>query len=99
MQGKLPLLTDTMIDKVALATPEKRRRGKSMTRRSGQSGYIEVHGKYYVVRFWKDVPGQDKRMHVSQRICPASGPGRLNKLARERRAKEIIAASGADTPE
>ena len=70
-----------------------------MTRRSGQSGYIEVHGKYYVVRFWRDVPGQENRMHVSQKICPASGPGRLNKLARERRAKEIIAASGADTPE
>lgn len=70
-----------------------------MTRRSGQSGYIEVHGKYYVVRFWRDVPGQENRMHVNQKICPASGPGRLNKLARERRAKEIIAASGADTPE
>jgi integrase len=38
-------------------------------------------------------------MHVSEKICPISGPGRLNKLARERRGKEIIAASGADTPE
>jgi integrase len=93
------LLTDTTIDKVDPATPEKRRRGKSMTRRSGQSGYIEVHGKYYVVRFWKDIPGREKRMHVSERICPISGPGRLNKLERERRGKEIIAASGADTPE
>lgn len=70
-----------------------------MTRRSGQSGYIEVHGKYYVVRFWKDVAGREKRMHVSEKICPVFGPGRLSKPSRERRAKEIIAASGADTPE
>ena len=70
-----------------------------MSRRSGQSGYIEVHGKYYVVRFWKDVPGQEKRMHVSEKICPVSGPGRLSKIKRQRRAKEIISASGADTPE
>lgn len=70
-----------------------------MSRRSGQNGYIEVHGKYYVVRFWKDVPGQEKRMHVSEKICPISGPGLLSKIKRRRRAKEIIAASGADTPE
>jgi integrase len=38
-------------------------------------------------------------MHVSEKICPISGPGRLNKPERERRAKEIIAASGADKPE
>jgi hypothetical protein len=88
-----------MIDTVTQATPEKRKRGKSMSRRSGQSGYIEVHGKYYVVRFWKDVPGQEKRMHVSEKICPVLGPGRLCKIKRQRRAKEIIAASGADTPE
>jgi integrase len=99
MHDDTSLLLSPGIDTVARATPEKRRRGKSMTRRSGQSGYIEVHGKYYVVRFWEDVPGQEKRMHVSEKICPVSGPGRLNKLARERRAKEIIAASGADTPE
>lgn len=99
MQDNTLLLPNSQIDTVARATPEKRRRGKSMSRRSGQSGYIEVHGKYYVVRFWRDVLGQEKRMHVSEKICPISGPGRLNKTQRERRAKEIIAASGADTLE
>jgi hypothetical protein len=38
-------------------------------------------------------------MHVSERICPVSGPGRFNKLEREPRAKGIIAASGEDTSE
>ena len=70
-----------------------------MSRRSGQSGYIEVRGKYYVVRFWQDVPGREERMHASEKVCPISGPGRLTKPERERKAREIIAASGADTPE
>jgi integrase len=99
MQSQIQLPPHNFVDTVAQATPEKRKRGKSMTRRSGQNGYIEVRGKYYVVRFWKDVPGQEKRMHASEKICPISGPGRLTKPERERRAKEIIAASGADTPE
>ena len=70
-----------------------------MSRRSGQSGYIEKSGKWYVVRFWMDVEGQYKRTHKRERICPISGPGSLSKSARERRAREIIAASGADTEE
>jgi len=70
-----------------------------MSRRSGQSGHIAVKGKYYVVRFWIDVPGQEKRRHASVRVCPISGLGRLTKPERERRAIEIISASGADTPE
>jgi integrase len=85
-------------NKVGPATPDKRR-GKSMSRRSGQSGSIEVSGKCYVVRFWKDVIGQEKRVHACERICPISGPGKLNQSERQRRAKEIIADSGADTPE
>lgn len=99
MEPKTPLMSDHVIDTVARATPVKREGRKSMTRRSGQSGYIEVRGKYYVVRFWKDVVGQEKRMHASEKVCPISGPGHLTKSERERKAKEIIAESGADTPE
>jgi integrase len=99
MKSKRLLLPGDVVDTVAKATPEMRKRGKSMSRRSGQSGYIEVRGKYYVVRFWKDVLGQEERMHASEKICPIFGPGRLTKPERERKAKEIIAASGADTPE
>src|SRR5713226_4136180 len=99
MEPKTPLMSGHVIDTVARATPVKREGRKSMTRRSGQSGYIEVRGKYYVVRFWKDVVGQEKRMHASEKVCPISGPGHLTKSERERKAKEIIAESGADTPE
>jgi integrase len=68
-----------------------------MSRRSGQIGCEEKSGKWYVVRFWKDVEGQEKRQRVREKICPISGPGKLSASARERKAKEIIAASGADT--
>ena len=70
-----------------------------MSRRSGQSGSIQKDGNWYVVRFWRDVAGQEKRQRVHEKICPISGPGKLSGSERERKAKEIIAASGADTVE
>jgi integrase len=88
-----------MVDTVARATPEKRERRKCMSRRSGQSGHIERSGKWYVVRFWMDVPGQEKRKHMCVRICPINGPGSLTKPERERNARDIITKSGDDTPE
>src|SRR5208283_310983 len=45
---------------VSFATPRKRT-GKNMDRRRGQNGHIEESGRWFVVRFWKDVPGQEKR--------------------------------------
>lgn len=70
-----------------------------MSRRSGQSGSIQKEGNWYVVRYWRDVAGQEKRQRVYQRICPVSGPAKLSASERERKAKEIIAASGVDTQE
>ena len=67
-----------------------------MSRRSGQSGHVEVSGRWYVVRFWMDISGQQERRLVREKICPANGPGRLSESERKRKAKEIIAASGAD---
>jgi len=83
---------------VSSATPRKRT-GKSMSRRSGQAGHVEKSGKWYVVRYWIDVPGQPQRAHKRERICPVQGKGSLGKSARERKAKEIVQASGADTLE
>jgi integrase len=70
-----------------------------MSRRRGQDGHIEKSGRWFIVRFWKDIPGQEKRMHVRERVCPISGPGLLSKSERKRKAREIIQASGADSPE
>lgn len=78
------------------ATPVKRR-GKSMSRRTGQTGHIEKSGKWWVVRWWMDVQGQEKRALKRARISPVVGPGVLSASERKRRAREIIAESGADT--
>ncbi len=84
--------------KVVLATLVKRR-GKSMSRRTGQNGHIERSGNWWVVRWWQDVAGQHKRSHKRERICPISGVGRLSTSERKRRAREIIRESGADSVE
>jgi hypothetical protein len=81
------------------ATPAQRKRGKSLSRRTGQDGHIEKSGRWFVVRFWKDIAGHEKRVHVRERICPISGPCLLSKSERKRKAREIIQASGADSPE
>jgi hypothetical protein len=94
-----PLPPSLSADILTPATPGKRKRGKSLSRRTGQDGHIEKSGRWFVVRFWKDVPGQDNRMHVRERICPISGPGLLSKSERKRKAREIIQASGADSAE
>ena len=70
-----------------------------MSRRSGQNGCIQEDGNWYVVRFWKDIAGQEKRQRVREKICRISGPGKLSAHERQRKAKEIIAASGVDTRE
>jgi integrase len=85
-------------DNLSAATPV-RRTGKSMSRRTGQNGHLEPKGKYWVVRWWQDEPGQEKRIHRSAKVCPISGPGSLTKSNRVHRAREIIRSSGADTEE
>src|ERR1700737_112473 len=99
MEQSTPLMPGHLVGTVARATPEKRESRKCMSRRSGQSGHIEKSGKWYVVRFWMDVPTQEKRKHMCVRISPIKGTGSLTKPERERKAKEIIDESGADTPE
>src|SRR5580658_7357505 len=82
-------------------TPEQgtRKRGESISRRSGQNSQPVVHRGWWTVRYWIDVPGQHKCMRVRAKICPTSGPGLLAKSTIQRRASEIIQESGADAVE
>jgi len=70
-----------------------------MSRRSGQDGYFSRKGNQWHVRFYIDVPGQEKRKRLSIPVCPISGPGKMTLPERIRRAKEIINASGANSEE
>jgi hypothetical protein len=66
----VPTVLPRTPDTFSPTTPEKRKRDKCMSRRS-QVGSIESSGKWYVLRFWKDVPGQEKRIHASERVLSA----------------------------
>ena len=68
-----------------------------MSRRSGQNGYIEKSGNWYVVRWRMDVEGQDERRYLREKICPISGPDKLSASERERKAKVIVERSGANS--
>src|ERR1700693_1433843 len=92
-------LTDGLERDTLPSSDATKRTRKSMSRRRGQNGHIEKSGRWYVVRFWMDVAGQEKRDHKRERICPVAGPGSMTESARERRAKEIVQRSGADTVE
>ena len=93
------LTFETNVKTIAAATAEPRRRGKSMSRRSGQAGTIVKEGGWYRVRFRIDVPGQYKRKQTSVKICPISGSGLLTTLQRKQRAVEILNAAGANSIE
>jgi integrase len=86
-------------DTIPQATAEQRQRGKSMSRRSGQSGTIVREGGWHRVRFRIDVPGQYRRKQMSIKICPVSGPDLLTKSERKRRAAEIVNSHGANSIE
>ncbi len=87
----------TSISTNSKETKTRKVRGKSMSRRSGQSGSIEKSGKWYVVRFYEDVAGQVERPHRRVKICPTSGPGALSPSARKRCAQQIVNESGANS--
>ena len=70
-----------------------------MARVRGQGEWIEMKGLKYIVKFREWIPGQTKPRIRSIDVCPVKGPGALSKPARERRAKELVAATGVDSPE
>jgi|SRR5271166_1474914 len=99
LQCSMPLTCGQDADTIRPATAEQRRRGKSMSRRSGQAGTIVKEGGWYRVRFRIDVPGQHERKQMSVKICPAFGPELLTKSERERRKAEIVNSLGANSLE
>lgn len=66
-----------------------------MSRRRGQSGHVEQRGDVFYVRFWTDVRGAEQRHRACVRLCTVQDG--LTKSERERRARDVIQASGADT--
>ena len=79
------------------AQPLRRETRKSMSRRSGQGSKPFPVGKWWRVRARFDVPGVEKRRQRSLKVCLVSE--RLSMPVIERKAKEVITASGANSEE
>jgi integrase len=87
---------------IAEAQPKRRRKGrKSMSRRNGQNGTIVVAGNWYRVRWRMDVEGQEKRINMSEKVAPVvfdrNGEPKLPSAEVERKAREIVEKSGANS--
>jgi len=80
---------------VASATPiRQQRKGRSMSKRSGQSGSVSLIGGKWYGRFWRDVPGKDKREHPTVVLGEKTS---MTKPEARRRLMEIIEAEGVNT--
>jgi integrase len=84
------------------AQPKRRRKGrKSMSRRSGQNGTVVIAGNWYRVRWRMDAEGQEKRINMSAKIAPVvfdkNGEPKLPSAEVERKAREIVEKSGANS--
>ena len=80
---------------------KQRRTGKSMSRRSGQSGTIVIQSGWYRVRWRLDVEGQERRINMTAKIAPVvldrAGNPRPLSLENQRKAREIVEQSGANS--
>ena len=77
----------------------QRRKGKSMSRRSGQKGQVVKKGCMWHVRYYVDIPGQEKRQRKSVPIGPCTGKDKLTKPEAVRKGAEVIASLGVNTAE
>jgi integrase len=77
----------------------QRRKGKSMSRRPGQKGQVVKKGCMWHVRYYVDIPGQEKRQRKSVPIGPCTGKDKLTKPEAVRKGAEVIASLGVNTAE
>ena len=72
-----------------------------MSRRNGQNGTVVIAGNWYRVRWRMDVEGQEKRINMSEKVAPLvfdrNGEPKLPSAEVERRAREIVEKSGANS--
>lgn len=92
-----PLQSEAAGVNVPTVAPDQRRKGKSMSRRSGQKGQVIRKGAMWHIRFYVDVPGAEKRQRKSVLIGPAVGKEKLTKPEAIRKGAEIIAEMGVNT--
>jgi integrase len=83
-------------DSIHPVTPNQRK-GRKMSRRWGQRGYVEQKGDWWHVRYWADTP--EGRTHASHPICLAVGKGKKTKSEARRLAADWLTEQGINTEE
>ena len=89
-----PLQREPAYDTLNAATPN--RRGKSMTRRSGQNGNVVKSGRMWRGRYYEDVVGQEKRRRLS---VPLGFVKEMTKPEARRKLREKLNELGINTAE
>ena len=80
----------------ATLNQQRQKAGRCMRKRSGQSGSVKLVGTRWVGRYWRDVPGKDKREHPAVNLGEKS---EMTKPEARRKLLDIIAAEGVNTPQ
>jgi hypothetical protein len=86
-----------MLESWPVASDQRRKGRKSMSRRSGQKGQVVKKGCNWHVRFYVDVPGQEERQRKSVVIGPCIGPEKITKAKAQRKGAEVINSLGVNT--
>ena len=82
---------------VPTAAPKRQqRKGRSMSRRSGQTGSLMLVGRKWYGRYWRDVPGKENREHPLVVLGEKSS---MTKPEAQRKLMAIIDAEGVNTPQ
>lgn len=72
---------------------QQRKAGRFMSKRSGQSGSVRLVGCKWYGRYWRDVPGNEKREHAHVILGEKSS---MTKPEARRKLMEIIEAEGVN---
>jgi len=75
---------------------QQRKAGRSMSKRSGQSGSVKLVGSKWYGRYWRDVPGKEKREHPLVVLGEKSS---MTKPEARRKLMDIIEAEGVNKPQ
>jgi integrase len=78
---------------------DRRRKGKSMSRRSGQKGQVVKKGLMWHVRYYVDIPHQETRQRKSVPVGYCAGKEKITKAEAQRKGTEIINSLGVNTAE
>src|SRR5712692_9295994 len=92
IERQLPVDPASRPDNIGVPPVPARKRGKCMTRRTGQNPMVRVgkraNGqKYFFFQYWIDVPGQEERKRQTEVIGPTS---LMTKSEAERKKVEFI---------